>query len=69
MGNGITYIMNCCGKNDNKNLKDIDIIRINSKLNYSKDINSPTKETQKDNYETLMKTDIKDLIIIVFNFL
>ena len=60
MGNGITYIMNCCGKNDNKNLKDIDIIRINSKLNYSKDINSPTKETQKDNYETLMKTDIKN---------
>ena len=60
MGNGIPYIMNCCNKTD-RNGKDIEINRINSKINSIKDFNSPTKETQKDNnnFENLMKTDIK----------
>ena len=59
MGNGIPYLINCCNKTDRTG-KDIEINRINSKLNSIKDFNSPTKETQKDNnFENLMKTDIK----------
>ena len=60
MGNGIPCVMNCCNKTD-RNGKDIEINRINSKINSIKDFNSPTKETQKDNnnFENLMKTDIK----------
>ena len=60
MGNGITYFMNCCDNKD-KSGKDVEINRINSKINNIKDFNSPTKETQKDinNFENLMKTDIK----------
>ena len=60
MGNGIPYIMNCCNKTDRSG-KDIEINRINSKINNIKDFNSPTKETQKDNnnFENLMKTEIK----------
>ena len=60
MGNGIPYFMNCCD-NKEKYGKDVEINRINSKINSIKDFNSPTKETQKDinNFENLMKTDIK----------
>ena len=60
MGNGIPYIINCCNKAD-KMSRDVEINRINSKINGIKDFNSPTKETQKDNnnFENLMKTDIK----------
>jgi hypothetical protein len=59
MGNGIPYFINCCNKTDRTG-KDIEINRINSKINSIKDFNSPTKETQKDNnFENLMKTDIK----------
>ena len=60
MGNGITYFMNCCDNKD-KSGKDVEINRINSKINNIKDFNSQTKETQKDinNFENLMKTDIK----------
>ena len=38
MGNGIPYIMNCCNKTD-RNGKDIEINRINSKINSIKDFN------------------------------
>ena len=59
MGNGIPYLINCCNNTDRTG-KDIEINRINSKINSIKDFNSPTKETQKDNnFENLMKTDIK----------
>ena len=59
MGNGIPFLSICCTKNE-RNIKDIDINRINSKIPIIRENHSPTKETQKENsHEILMKSETK----------
>ena len=59
MGNGIPFLSICCTKNE-RNIKDIDINRINSKVPTIRENHSPTKETQKENsHEILMKSETK----------
>ena len=60
MGNGISSITYCCSKNE-RDIKDIDINKIENNIHTIKDFRTPTKGTQKDinYYETLMKTDFK----------
>jgi hypothetical protein len=55
MGNGIPF--NLCCTNHNNNIKDIDINKVNSDMNTVKEINSPSKEMNR-NFEEITKTDI-----------
>ena len=55
MGNGIPF--NLCCTNHNNNIKDIDINKVSSDMNTVKEINSPSKEMNR-NFEEITKTDI-----------
>lgn len=54
-GNGIPF--NLCCTNHNNNIKDIDINKVSSDMNTVKEINSPSKEMNR-NFEEITKTDI-----------